>query len=128
MPVNIQSRMHSVDPKLGRYDTLVSNCLFEGGVLGQLTMSYGLNTHSTERIEVHALKGTLSFHAASIKFKPADEQSSEEVIETTPPAYQAEWEHFYRVIKGMESLKFTPQQAYDDVRFVQLLIDAAEVD
>lgn len=127
MPTAIQSRMFSVDPKLGKNDTLIANCLFQGDIAGQITMAYGMHTISKEFIQVYAREGTLSIGAREIVHKPADsEEWTEEILHGFPTDYHAEWDHFHKVLTGEEELEFTPQQSYDDILFMQMLIDAAE--
>lgn len=130
MPRGIQSRMFQADPKVGQFDNLIANCHFDNGTVGQITMSYGMNTGPSPMLQVMATHGTLVVDGGSIKL--LTENGSEEIECPAPydaqSACHAEWLHFHDVLVNGAALEFTPWQAYNDILFCQNIIDAARIE
>lgn len=131
MPRGICSRMLSGDKRLGRFDTLIANAVFEGGTAGQITMCYGFASQTRHLFEVFAEGGTL--RVESKRIIAAEDDGDETEIPCENPyggtnATQNEWLHFYDVVANGAEQEFTSRQSYEDIEFVQRLIDAARVE
>jgi len=127
MVQDVQSRLLTADPKLGRYDTLLAHGAFAGnGPALQITMSYGTRTLAEPFIQVYARAGTVAINRGQVQL--LDEEGNVTSAEVEGPghgAYVEEWLHFYEVVANGARLEFSPEQSYGDVLFVQRLIDAA---
>ncbi|MGJ3242856.1 MAG: Gfo/Idh/MocA family protein [Opitutales bacterium] len=130
MPRGIQARMFQADPKLGQYDNLIANCRFDNGTVGQITMSYGMNTGPAPMLQIMATHGTIICQGGAIELL-TENGSTEEKIEMpyqANSAYHAEWLHFHDVLVNGADLEFTAWQAYNDIVFCQDIIDAARIE
>jgi predicted dehydrogenase len=127
MPREVQSRVFSVDKALGRYDTIIANFEFPGGIACHLTMAYGFRTQARPILEVFAKDGTITIEggAAAVRFIAEDGTEWSETMPGRPDGYHREWVHFYDVLAKGRRLLLTPQQTRDDLAFVQRLMDAA---
>jgi predicted dehydrogenase len=127
MPRKIQSRLISVDKALGRWDTLVANCILTSGVMCQLTMAYGFRSQSKPIVEIFAKDGTITIENGTpgLKYIAEDGKEWTENLPEGPDCYERQWQHFHEVLVKGKALELTPEQTRDDLVFVQRLIDAA---
>jgi len=127
MPRKVQSRMLSVDKALGRYDTLIANFEFAGGVACHLVMAYGFRSQARPILEVFAKDGTLTIEGGSpgIRFTAEDGTEWFEALPEEPDCYEREWVHFCDVVAKGQPLLVSPEQTRDDLVFVERLMDAA---
>jgi len=131
MPSGILGRMFSIDPALGRRDSLLANCLLAGKTPCQLTMTYGMESPAGRTtLYLHAKEGTVIAHEwDKLTFVPAvGEPTVEDCTSAHADTHEATWMHFYDVIANGAPMAFTPQQSYEDILFMQQLIDAAHDD
>lgn len=126
MPTKISSRLLSADPALGKFDTLIAHCEFACGTAGQITMSYGMKSPDGHMFKLFACDGTLYTTWDSLGTIDEDGVNLQQVPKIEPSGFHAEWVQFHDVICNGAPHPFTAQQSYDDILFMQMLIDAAE--
>lgn len=131
MPSGILGRMYSVDPALGRRDSLIANCLLNEKTPCQITMTYGMESPAGRTtLYLHAKEGTVIAHEwDKLTFVPAEGEPT--VVPCKTPhadTHEATWMHFHNVIVNDADMALTPQQSYGDILFMQQLIDAARDD
>lgn len=124
MPSSIHSHLLSADPALGRHDTCIAHCKLEDGTACQITMSYGMKSPDGHLLKIYATDGSLFVEGSSLGTIDEDGMNILEIPKVHPSGYHAEWVHFYDICRGADSI-FTPQQSYDDILFMQMLIDQA---
>ncbi|MEI6033043.1 MAG: Gfo/Idh/MocA family oxidoreductase [Verrucomicrobiae bacterium] len=126
MPTKIRSRLLSADPALGKFDTCLAHCEFADGTLGQITMSYGIKSPDSHLFKLYAKDGTLFTEMGSLGTIDEDGINLQSIPKLHPGGFHAEWIHFHDVICHGAKPQFTAQQSFDDILFMQMLIDAAE--
>ena len=126
MPTKIRSRLLSADPALGKYDTCLAHCEFADGTLAQITMSYGIKSPDNHMFKLFARDGTLFTEWGALGTIDEDGTNLQQVPKAEPSGFHAEWVHFHDIICNGAEHQFTAQQSYDDILFMQMLIDAAE--
>jgi predicted dehydrogenase/dienelactone hydrolase len=126
MPEKIQSRLLSADPALGKFDTCIANCELAGGTACQITMSYGTMSPDSRLFKLYAKDGTVFHENGCLGTMDEDGINVQSVPKAHPGGFHAEWIHFHDIICKGEEHQFTAKQSYDDILFMQMLIDAAE--
>jgi predicted dehydrogenase len=132
MPEGIQSRMMSVDPALGQYDTLLANCVLGKTTACQITMTYGIEKpgRRSETL-LHSERGTIDASEwEKLTYVSAEGERTEIPCPLEVPDTQhAIWFHFHDLLSGKVARNaFGPDQSYGDIDFMQRLIDAAVTD
>jgi predicted dehydrogenase len=131
MPTQILSRMFSVDPQLGRHDTLLAHCLLGGTTPCQLTMTYSMESpDGRTALYFHSKDGTVIANDwEKLVFLSAEGDRTEIPCPMTcRDTHEAVWLHFHDMVFAGARPAFTTEQAYSDVLFMQQLIDEARVD
>lgn len=130
-PSGIRSRMYSVDSKLGKYDTLLANCLLGGSTPCQLTMTYGIE-HPAGRTNtfLHALGGTIIANDWEKIVTVEADGTRQEIAcpKTWGDNHEIVWTHFHEMVFEGVPARFAPEQSYGDIAFMQRLIDEAVID
>ena len=116
-----KAQVRSVNPEIGTIDTLNSLFTLQGGITGQLNLSFSANGYSENRLVILGSKGTILFENDSVEVK-----SSHEVILSNTfdffDSYRNQFDDFYTCIRTGKKPVSTFAQGVSDLEFMMQLI------
>lgn len=115
----------SVNPAIGRMDSMSFSFVFESGVNGIFNTCFSAQGINEDRLMILGRKGTLVIVGNVITLKQQHIEDIEEEIETER-GYQHQLEDFYDCIVNGKQPVSTFSEAYKDFRTIVSAIDSAK--
>ena len=115
----------SVNPAIGRVDSMSFQFVSERGVNGVFNTYYSANGYNENRLIILGKSGSIIIEGNKILLKRDGKPDSEEVIETDS-GYQAEFADFYDAIVNDKEPVSTFYEAYKDFQTIMSALNSAK--
>jgi predicted dehydrogenase len=129
-PVAVSAMQHqdTSDPRFSEVEqTILFQLRFPGGVLAQCSSSY--STHTLNRYHVACRDGWFKLDPATTytghRFFHGTKDSEEQLFLPHVSHFAAEMDHLSQAIKNGESVKTPGEEGLNDVKYMQLIYEAA---
>jgi predicted dehydrogenase len=124
---SVQATSAVLQPYLGGPDLMVINLRFQSGVLGQVTLGYGVldYDHSPSRPKLYGDKGTLAVTRDQVEVWLHDGARRVEPVEG-PRNYVAEFIAFHEAVAQGDKSADSARAAFEDLRFIDAALRSAE--
>jgi predicted dehydrogenase len=114
----------SVNPGIGKMDSMSFSFVFESGVNGIFNMYFSAQGINENRLMIFGKEGTLVIEENRIILKRQGKPSVEEIVKTDR-GYQEQFEDFYDCIVNGKQPISTFDEAYKDFRTIVAALDSA---
>jgi predicted dehydrogenase len=127
--VDIYGLLSSFNPVLFSHqpDTLLLNLRYANGMVGQMALGYGAMDKDARRPKIYGEKGTLALFGDRIEMwaNVTNAAVQEFKLDSNGPGFQEEWLDFYESIVNGKELLGTAEDAFQDLRLIELGIRSA---